>query len=53
MDIRVIPLRSFVCFEAFLRIGMMKCLRHCFGVYFRFISGNFKNCKMERITTVF
>ena len=36
MNIRVIPLKSFICFEAFLGIGMMMFLRHCFGVSFWF-----------------
>ena len=29
MDIRFIPLKSFICFEAFLEIGIMMFSRHC------------------------
>ena len=36
MGTRVVPLKSFICFEAFLGIGMKMFSRHCFGVSFWF-----------------
>ena len=36
MDISFIPLKSFICFEAFFGIEMMMFSRHCFGVFYWF-----------------